>query len=92
MYGWRAMPIERRQHPRSAASGSVSVRFEDPLLTTIEAEMLETSESGFRIAHDCERLRSGLEIELLRGESGDRARVIWTHNQDGRRVSGCLLL
>lgn len=86
------MSVERRQHPRLPASGPVGILFEDPLPITIPAELLETSESGFRIAHDCDQLRSGLEVRLLRGDTTRRARIIWTHTLDGRRVSGCLLL
>jgi hypothetical protein len=59
---------------------------------TVPAELVETSETGFRIAHKCKELIPGLEVRLRRNQSTQRARIVWTHLLDGRRVSGCVLL
>ncbi len=59
---------------------------------TVEAELRETSERGFRIVHGSKELVPGLEIRLRRSGSVQRARVMWTHILKGRRESGCLLL
>jgi hypothetical protein len=84
--------IERRRWPRSPASGLVKIVFEDPMPTTVEAELQETSARGFRISHNSQRLVAGLEVRLERDGAPQRARVLWTHIADGRRVSGCLVL
>jgi hypothetical protein len=84
--------LERRQMARFQASGPVEILFEDPLPIIVEAELQETSERGFRISHGNQQLVPGLEVRLRRDGAIRRARVIWTHILEGRRVSGCLLL
>ena len=89
------MPIriaERRRFSRSPRSERVEVSFGDPTLVTVEAELAETSATGFRIVHQSQALISGLEISLHRDKDTRRARVVWTHVLEGRRVSGCLLM
>jgi hypothetical protein len=83
---------DRRQWPRTPASGAVEILFEDPMPVTIEAELQETSERGFRIRYGSKELVPGLEVRLRRGGAVHRARVMWTHILDGRKESGCLLL
>jgi|KBSMisStaDraftv2_1062788.scaffolds.fasta_scaffold112166_2 hypothetical protein len=83
---------ERRRAERLPASGRVEISFEDPTLVTVDAELLETSATGFRIAHDSKELISGLNVVLHRESVTSRARVIWTHLLNGRRVSGCVAL
>jgi len=83
---------ERRRFSRFPASRRVEISFEDPSLVTVEAELIETSATGFRIAHECTELRPGLEVCLRRDSSTRRARVVWSHLLDARRVSGCVLL
>jgi hypothetical protein len=83
---------ERRQMPRFRASGPVEILFEDPMPIIVDAELHETSERGFRILHGNKQLVPGLEVRLRRDGAIRRARVIWTHILEGRRVSGCLLL
>lgn len=85
-------PSDRRQGPRSPSSGTVEILFDDPMPVAVEAELEETSERGFRISHDSERVFPGLEVDLKRDGTVQRARVIWTHVLKGRRVCGCLLL
>jgi hypothetical protein len=83
---------DRRQWPRTPASGTVEILFEDPMPVTVEAELQETSERGFRIRHGSKELVPGLEVRLRRSGAVQRARVMWTHILDGRKESGCLLL
>ena len=83
---------ERRREPRFPASGRVEIFFEDPLPVSVEAELMDTSVSGFRIAHVSRLLVPGLEVRLQRDGALRKARVMWTHLLDGRSVSGCLLL
>ena len=83
---------ERRRCSRSPRSERVEVSFGDPALLTAEAELVEISPTGFRITHESKDLISGLEIQLRRDEVVSRARVVWTHLLNGRRVSGCVAL
>ena len=83
---------ERRRAERLPASGRVEISFEDPTLVTVDAELLETSTTGFRIAHDSKALISGLNVLLHREGVISPARVVWTHLLNGRRVSGCVAL
>jgi len=86
---------ERRRLPRVAADGFVDVSFDDPLPVTVRAELVDVSNSGLRASHDSKRLVPGLIVRLDGGAGSaksQRARVVWTHVQDGRRVSGFLLL
>lgn len=79
---------DRRSATRSPESGRVRIWFENPARIEIEADWIETSATGFRLAHDSNALEPGLEISYeSEGRSG-RARVVWTHVLDGRRVSG----
>jgi len=83
---------ERRRAPRVPVFERVEILFDDPMPTTVEVELNETSESGFRVSHDSQRLLPGLDVRLRRDGAVYQARVIWTHILEGRRVSGCLLL
>jgi len=83
---------ERRRLPRIAAEGTVEILFDDPLPVTVHAELVDVSDSGLRASHDSKRLVPGLIVRLNRNAESRRARVIWTHVQDGRRLSGFLLL
>ncbi len=81
-----------RQGPRFHASGPVEILFEDPMPITVQAELHETSERGFRISHGSNQIVPGLEVRLRRNGATQQARVVWTHIREGRKVSGCLLL
>jgi len=83
---------ERRNETRSPQSGAVRIVFEDPNPITVEAELIEVSERGFRAAHDSRILTPGLEVRYARNGSIGRARVIWTHVLEDRCVSGFLIL
>lgn len=84
---------DRRSAPRSPASGTVTVWFENPTRTMIEAEWIESSATGFRLAHDCDALEPGLAVIYEGGDKRGHARVVWTHVcAGGRRVSGFITL
>jgi len=83
---------DRRVHSRSATSGQISISFEDAIPYTIQATLVESSAGGFRAEHDSSALVPGLNVRYHRSGSAGNARVVWTHVQDGRRMSGFLLL
>jgi hypothetical protein len=79
---------ERRTSPRSAASGTVEIVVEVPLRSVIQAELIESSPGGFRAVHNSALLEAGLIVNYKSASSAGRARIIWTHLLQGRRVSG----
>lgn len=83
---------DRRGSPRSAALGRVKVWFENPAHVTIDAEWIESSATGFRLAHDSTALEPGLEVNYESQGRRGRARVAWTHVLEGRRVSGFMVI
>jgi len=83
---------ERRATARIAAEGTLKISFENPSATTIEAQWIESSATGFRAAHSSKALEPGLEVSYESARGSGRARVIWTHVLDSHRVSGFLLL
>jgi hypothetical protein len=83
---------ERRKEERSPYSGEIRISFDDPNPITVNAELIEVSERGFRAAHDSRLLAPGLEVRYARKGSAGKARVIWTHVLEGRCVSGFLVL
>jgi len=83
---------ERRAAPRHAESGAIEISFAAPVPITIEAELIETSTTGFRASHDSKDLEPGLEVRYQSDRGSGKARVIWTHVLEGRRVSGFLIV
>jgi hypothetical protein len=83
---------DRRAAVRSVESGRVRIWFENPARVELEAEWIEMSATGFRLAHDSDALEAGLEIRYESRERSGRARVVWTHVLGGRRVSGFIRL
>ena len=83
---------ERRIAARIPCSGRVEISFSDPVPATAEAELIESSSTGFRASHECTRLVPGLEVHFGGDGKSGRARVMWTHVLQKRRVSGFLVL
>ena len=67
--------------------------FDNPEHITVDAEFIESSATGFRLAHDSDALEPGLEVSWESEEGrGGKALVIWTHVAQDRRVSGFVAL
>jgi len=75
---------DRRGASRALASGHVEISFDNPVPAMIEAEMVESSATGFRAAHDSRSLEPGLDVRYRAASASGRARVMWTHVQYGR--------
>jgi hypothetical protein len=86
--------VDRRKHrdrrvaTRTPAEGAVTLSFSNPAPMTIQAEWVESSATGFRLVHDSSALEPGIEVSYESPARSGRARLIWTHVLDGRRVSG----
>jgi hypothetical protein len=83
---------DRRSAARLAGSGQIELRFANPAPSVITAELVESSTSGFRAAHESGEIVVGLELDFRGNRSKGRARVIWTHVLGTQRVSGFLIL
>jgi hypothetical protein len=83
---------ERRQEPRHAAAGTITILFADPIPTIVEGHVVDASSNGFRLAHTSGALVAGLNVDLRYEGKQYQARIIWTHIQNGHRLSGCMLL
>jgi methionine-rich copper-binding protein CopC len=70
----------------------VQLRFEDPLPVDVEANLMDISESGFRVSHHCASLSPGLLVEFRHKLKAGRARVVWTQLRDGHHFSGFVIL
>jgi hypothetical protein len=88
----RVFTRDRRGIGRAPCSGAVELAFEDPIPETTQAELVELSARGFRALHSSENITPGLEVRYKRVGLSGRARVIWTHVLEGKRVSGFLIL
>jgi hypothetical protein len=79
---------ERRESPREERSGIVEITCAAPEPVAIQGVLVEASATGFRVSHNSTVLEPGLTVSFRREGARGRARVIWTHILDGRRVSG----
>jgi hypothetical protein len=69
---------EKRREARRIATGQVRVKFTDPEPLEIDGKLMDVSDSGFRMSHDCTALRSGQLVHFAHTEAQGRAQVIWT--------------
>lgn len=86
------LSAERRRHPRASARGVVRLLFDDPAPIELKAELLDVSQSGFRVSHESPKLRTGQEVSFAHARAEGRARVIWNRIQDGAIQSGFVIL
>lgn len=83
---------DRRGAPREAASGRIEILFSNPAPVHLEAELVESSATGFRASYQARPLEPGLRVTYRNAGASGEARVIWTHLEEGLRVSGFLVL
>jgi hypothetical protein len=83
---------EQRREPRKAAHGAVMVRFGKPKPFAIHGKLVDVSESGFRMAHECRLLEAGQVVEFSHGYSAGQARVVWNRILALRVETGFLVV
>jgi hypothetical protein len=69
---------EQRREARHPGTGNVLVRPEAPGSRDIQGKLVDVSDSGFRMAHQCAALTAGQYVEFAHVEARGRARVVWT--------------
>ena len=82
---------EQRRETRRRGHGSVLVRSESPGSRNIQGRLVDVSDSGFRMAHDCSALTAGQYVAFAHVEAKGRARVVWTRILDDSVESGFVL-
>ena len=83
--------VEKRREVRHAGVGSVLVRPEAPGSRDIQGKLVDVSDSGFRMAHQCAALTAGQFVEFAHVEARGRARVVWTRIVNHAIESGFVL-
>jgi hypothetical protein len=80
---------EQRKEPRYAAKGKVTVTSSRG---TIAGQLVDVSQSGFRMAHSDATLEPGQVLGFLHTEAAGKARVIWNRILEQRVETGFLIV
>lgn len=84
-----ANPRELRKEPRRQAKGAVTVR---TARGEVAGQLVDVSESGFRMAHGEASLEPGQVLAFSHREASGQARVIWNRILSGRVETGFLIV
>ena len=87
-----ALHRDSRKEPRRLVDGEVRVRFENPLRREILGQLVDLSDSGFRMAHEYAALEAGQVVEFTHVEAAGRARVVWNRIADARVETGFVVV
>ncbi len=79
---------EQRKEERRIATGGVRVKFTDPEPLEIDGRLIDVSANGFRMAHDCQSLRSGQVVEFKHVEAAGSAQIMWNRIMAGGVETG----
>ena len=80
---------ELRKEPRRAAKGQVTV---DGPLGSVAGQLVDVSQSGFRMAHSDATLEPGQVLGFAHTEAAGKARVIWNRIIEQRVETGFLIV
>jgi hypothetical protein len=80
--------IDKRQEARRPGKGNVMVRWTNPRAQQVHGKLMDVSDGGFRMSHDCSSLTAGLYVEFAHFEAKGRARVVWSRIIAGAVESG----
>lgn len=79
---------ERRREPREETAGTAVLVVEGSPNWQIEGDLIDTSDSGFRLEHTHGGLTTGTEVSFqFHGRQG-RAKVCWNRIANGKVESG----
>ncbi len=84
-----ANPREQRKEPRRQAKGSVTIQTPR---AEVQGQLVDVSESGFRMAHGDASLEPGQVLPFAHREASGEARVIWNRILSGRVETGFLIV
>jgi hypothetical protein len=80
--------VEKRQEARRPGNGNVVVRWTNPRVQQVEGRLMDVSDSGFRMSHECSSLTAGQFVDFSHFEARGRARVVWSKIIEGMVESG----
>ena len=87
------MSPEQRREQRRRAQGVASVRPKnDRQSPWLEVQLVDVSDSGFRLAHIDTTFFAGQELDFAHPHAVGTARVVWNRILDGRVETGCMIL
>ncbi len=69
---------EKRREIRRPAQGCVTIAWSNPRPMAVFGRLVDVSDSGFRMAHDCTSLVSGQIVTFDHEEARGNARVVWS--------------
>ncbi len=81
--------VEQRKEPRRSAKGKVTVQMDR---AEVQGQLVDISDSGFRMAHDNTSLEPGQVLPFVHREAAGRARVIWNRIVSDRVETGFLIV
>ena len=81
-------PADKRSEVRRPGKGKVVVHWAHPRRQEIQGTLVDVSDSGFRMAHNCSALTAGQYVGFSHFEAKGRARVVWTRIVLGSVESG----
>lgn len=85
--------MNKRREVRRAAQGVANVRAKrDENSAWLEVQLVDVSESGFRLAHIDTSFFAGEELDFRHPYAAGTARVVWNRILDGRVETGCMIL
>jgi hypothetical protein len=84
-----AETLDQRKEPRRSAKGKVTVQTDR---AQIQGQLVDVSDSGFRMAHGETLLEPGQILPFSHREAAGRARVIWNRIMSGRVETGFLIV
>lgn len=83
---------EKRREPRQPGEGEVHLSADEPLGPACVGRLIDVSKQGFRAAHDCAEIRSGLVLRFRHPTGSGLARVVWTRITNQGMEAGFFLL
>lgn len=84
---------DKRRELRREAQGVASVRPKDDGHSPwLEVQLVDVSDSGFRLAHKDTTFVAGQELDFTHPHATGTARVMWNRILNGRVETGCMIL
>jgi hypothetical protein len=83
---------ERRNEPRYAATGAVEFTVENGRPVVFVGELMDRSQSGFRVRHTNQGLSTGQQVRFVAPSLKGTARVMWSRILAGQVESGFLIV
>ncbi|MDX1980945.1 MAG: hypothetical protein SFV51_11795 [Bryobacteraceae bacterium] len=88
----QGFPVESRREQRYILLGQVAIDVNRPVPHTIEGELCDVSNHGFRASYKGNLLSSGTEVAFRHHLFRGRARVVWSRHLPDHNESGFYIL